>query len=89
MDIRDVPVYVNGSSVPVGGELIFINEANRATVWCKTEQELDELQQYASSNYLKKGVAAVVAGVFNAQGDRQIGYAVFVESGFLTEVAAD
>lgn len=72
---------------------ILIHEKNRATVyvWEHRPSEIEELKRYMQSNYISKGVRAVLYGVRRPmRGTPKFGtdvyYAVFVQDGFIVEV---
>lgn len=69
---------------------ITISEANRATEWCKTKADVEILTRILNQNYLAKNVNAILAAVTktNPSTDkRHTEYAVFVQSGFLTDIS--
>lgn len=66
-------------------EGIHIVEENRATIWEYADKS-HELQAYMESNYLTKGVRAILIGV---RRENNVSYAVFVEDGFLRPTTAE
>lgn len=66
---------------------INIKEANRATVWAITKEDIQTLWQIMHNSYRRKGVKAVVFGVHH--GPSVIKYAVFVKDGFLQNVGEE
>jgi hypothetical protein len=63
---------------------ITIAEKNRATGWEHRRAGIEVLQKICRESYRKKGVNALVFGVYD--GPDVIKYAVFVQNGFLTEM---
>lgn len=65
------------------GRDIHICEANRATCYEERREGIETLMRIRDENYRLKNVDAVVFGI---EGGKNIQYAVFVESGFLTHM---
>jgi hypothetical protein len=79
-----------GIKTGVMGEIvdgINITESNRATVYEDRREGIESLLNIARENYRKKGVNAVVFGVW--YGADKLKYAVFVQNNFLKEVGAE
>jgi hypothetical protein len=70
-----------------------IIEANRATVYERYHEGIVALQSYLQSNYLAKGVKAVLYGVRirtktkPSRLSTTVSYAVFCIDGFLTDIS--
>jgi hypothetical protein len=81
--------WADRQGIPTGvlGETykgIHIAEANRATVWEKRKEGIEELITFMENAYTKRGVKAVIFGVHRTP--EEISYAVFVQDGFITNV---
>jgi histidinol phosphatase-like PHP family hydrolase len=65
---------------------IHIEEKNRATVYERYKEGIQELRAYLQNNYRSKGIEAVLIGI---EAGEEVKYAVFVQDGFLREVGGD
>jgi len=65
---------------------INIQEENRATVWEFRRAGIEGLLSLMQKAYTSKGIGAVLVGIERGE---QVGYAVFVEDDFLTDVGEE
>ncbi len=79
-----------GIATGVMGEIhkgIPINEENRATNWESYREGISQLKALLQKAYIKKGIRAVLFGVFD--GAELPKYAIFVQPGFLRDVSSE